>query len=101
MFYILALDKRIQNRYNHCMQTQTFNIALPKDLVKAVDRQAKKEFKNRSELIRDLLQKHLERKEKWERIFAYGRRKGKEMGIKSEKDIDRIVYEFRHGRKSS
>lgn len=81
------------------MQTQTFNIALPKDLVKAVDRQAKKEFKNRSELIRDLLQRHLERKEKWEKIFAYGEKKAKEMGIKSEKDVDRIVYEFRHGRK--
>ena len=83
------------------MQTQTFNIALPKALVRAVDRQAQKEYKNRSELIRDLLQKHLERKEKWENIFAYGKRKAKEMGIKSEKDIDRIVYEFRHGRKLS
>lgn len=83
------------------MQTQTFNIALPKDLVKAVDRQAKKEFKNRSELIRDLLQRHLERKEKWKSIFAYGKRKAREMGIKSEKEIDEIVYEFRHGRKSS
>ena len=34
------------------MQTQTFNIALPKDLVKKVDQQAKEEYKNRSELTR-------------------------------------------------
>lgn len=81
------------------MQTQTFNIALPKALVKAVDEQAKKKFKNRSELIRDLLQRYLEREGKWERIFAYGKRKAEEMGIKSEKQINDIVYEFRHGRK--
>ncbi|MBI3631647.1 MAG: ribbon-helix-helix protein, CopG family [Candidatus Staskawiczbacteria bacterium] len=34
------------------MNTQTFNIALPKELVKEVDRTAKQEYKNRSELIR-------------------------------------------------
>ena len=83
------------------MQTQTFNIALPKALVRAVDRQAQKEYKNRSELIRDLLQKHLERKEKWEKIFRAGEQAMRRMGIKSEEEVDGIVYEYRHGRKSA
>ena len=37
------------------MQTRTLNIALPKELVKKVDEVAKKEYKNRSELIREAL----------------------------------------------
>lgn len=81
------------------MQTQTFNIALPKKLVKKVDEVARKEYRNRSELIREALRAYLKDKDEWQEIFEYGRRKAKEMGIKSEKEIDDIVYEFRHDRK--
>ena len=41
------------------MNTQTLNIALPKDLVKKVDELAKKEYRNRSELIREALRVYL------------------------------------------
>ncbi|MBI2196073.1 ribbon-helix-helix protein, CopG family [Candidatus Daviesbacteria bacterium] len=82
------------------MQTQTFNIALPKELVKKVDKQAKKEYRNRSELIRESLRIYLQDMENWEKIFAAGKKAGKKAGIKSEEDVNRIVYEYRHGRKS-
>ncbi len=82
------------------MQTQTFNIALPKELVKRVDGQAKKEYKNRSELIREALRVYLEEKSGWEQIFKVGEKTMKDMGIKSEKEVDEIVYGYRHGRKS-
>lgn len=81
------------------MQTQTFNIALPKELVKKVDAKAKKEYKNRSELIREALRVYLEDWSDWEEIFRTGEKAMREMGIKSEKEVDKIVYEFRHGRK--
>lgn len=82
------------------MQTQTLNIALPSELVKRVDRLAKKEYRNRSELIREALRVYLKDKAEWEQIFEYGKKVGKIMGIKSEEDVDRIVYEHRHGRKA-
>lgn len=82
------------------MQTQTLNIALPKELVKKVDEVAKKEYRNRSELIREALRVYLKDERQWEQIFKAGEKAMKEMGIKSEKQIDEIVYEFRHGRKS-
>lgn len=82
------------------MQTQTFNISLPKELVKKVDRVAKKEYRNRSELIREALRVYLNDMENWEKIFAAGKEAGREAGIKSEEDVNRIVYEYRHGRKS-
>ncbi len=80
------------------MQTQTFNIALPKELVKRVDGQAKKEYKNRSEFIREALRVYLKDDERWEELFSYGKRMGKKAGIKSEKDVNKIVSDFRHGK---
>lgn len=81
------------------MQTQTLNISLPKDLVKKVDQQAKVEYRNRSELIRQALRVYLKDKEDWQQIFKAGRKAMKEMGIKSEEEVNKIVYEYRHSRK--
>lgn len=83
------------------MQTQTFNIALPKDLVKKVDALAEKEYRNRSELIREALRAYIGKIDRWEHIFASGKKAAKKLGITSEQEINDIVYEFRHGRKSS
>lgn len=80
------------------MQTQTFNIALPKDLVKKVDAMAKKEYRNRSELIREALRVYLVKMERWEEILKAGKKYGRKLGIKSEEDVNRIVDEYRHGR---
>lgn len=81
------------------MNTQTLNIALPKDLVKKIDQQAKEEYRNRSELIREALRIYLKRREDWNQIFKAGREAAQKKGITSEKQINDIVYEFRHGRK--
>ncbi len=83
------------------MNTQTFNIALPEDLVKKVDEIAKKEYRSRSELIREALRTYIEDKEQWEQIFATGEKAMREMGIKTEDEVDEIVHEFRHQKKSS
>lgn len=81
------------------MQTQTFNISLPRELVKKIDERAKKEYRNRSELIREALRMYMRDLSDWDEIFEYGQKMGKKMGIKSEDDVNKIVYEFRHGRK--
>lgn len=82
------------------MQTQTLNIALPKELVKKVDQVARKEYRNRSELIRTALLAYLKDQEQWNQIFKAGEKAMKDMGIKSEEEVNKIVYEFRHKRKS-
>jgi len=81
------------------MKTKTINIALPGELIKQADRLAKKEYRNRSQLIRQALWVYLRDRIEWERLLRMGKKYGKKMGIKSEEDVDRIVYEFRHGRK--
>lgn len=83
------------------MNTQTLNISLPRDLVKRVDQAAKNEYRNRSELIREALRVYLTDKKDWYDLLDYGKKVGKKMGIKSEEDVNKIVYEFRHGKKTS
>lgn len=80
------------------MQTQTLNISLPKKLVKLIDKQAEKEFKNRSEFIREAIRLYFSKLDSWESIFAAGKRYGKKLGIKSEEDVNRLIWEYRHGR---
>ncbi len=81
------------------MQTQTFNIVLPKALVQKIDAVAKREYRNRSELIREAARIYLQRRMEWNELFAYGKAVGKKMGITSEADVNRIVQEYRHGKK--
>ena len=83
------------------MQVKTLNIALPGALIVKVDEAARKEYKNRSEFIRQALTTYLRDTQKWEQILEAGREAGRKAGIKSEADVDRIVYEYRHGKKSS
>lgn len=80
------------------MKARTLNIALPTELVKEVDKAARKEYKNRSELIREALYRYLKDLQEREELFAYGRSVVQKMGLKSEKQVDKIVYQYRHGK---
>lgn len=80
------------------IQTQTFNIALPIDLVKKADIVAKREYRNRSELIREALRVYLRDENEWFVIREEGARIAKKMNITSSKQVDDIVYKFRHGK---
>ncbi len=81
------------------MMTQTFNIALPTDLVKRADVVAKREYRNRSELIREALRVYLEDKNEWEELFTVGQNAMQKMGIKREEQVNKLVSQYRHGRK--
>ncbi len=80
------------------MQTQTLNISLPKEVVTQMDRLAKREYRNRSEYIKELIKQDMADQSDWDEIFAYGRAAAKKLGIKSEEDVNRMVQEYRHGK---
>ena len=80
------------------MQIQTVNISLPRELVKEADRVAQMEYKTRSELIKSLLASYVRSMAAWDHLFAYGKRIGRKMGIKSEEDVYKIVDDYRHVR---
>jgi len=54
------------------MAVSTVNISFQDDLLKQIDQIAQNEARTRSELIREAARIYIERKKKWESIFAYG-----------------------------
>ena len=74
---------------------KTLNISLPKALIDEADRIAKSQASSRSELIREALRVYLADKQEWKELLDYGKKVGKKMGIKSEKDIEEMVDSLR------
>lgn len=56
----------------YSMRTATINLSLPKSLLGKVDKEALKEDRSRSELMRVAVQAYLDRRTAWDKIFAYG-----------------------------
>jgi metal-responsive CopG/Arc/MetJ family transcriptional regulator len=77
------------------MKTKTFNISLPKALADQADSVAKSIPMSRSELMRGALRAYLERRSAWQDLREYGAKKARELGIKNEQDVVRIVREER------
>lgn len=82
------------------MNTQTLNISLPREMVKKVDQQARDEYRNRSDLIREALRVYLNRREAWNQIFAVFGKAARKAGITTEEQVNEIVREHRHGKRS-
>lgn len=78
------------------MKTQTFNIALPENLVKTIDRAAKREYRNRSELIREALRMYLKNTQEWEELFTIGAQQAEQTGIINEQGVAKVVTDYRH-----
>ncbi len=76
------------------MNTKTVNISLPSELMGKLDRVAKERVSNRSELIREAVRSYLSRRERWEALFAVGRRQAKKLGL-TEDDVVQAVREIR------
>lgn len=82
------------------MATQIINLSLPEELVKRVDKAAKREYASRSEYIRQALVSRLRSQDDdiWN-ILANGanevRESAKRAGYKTNKDFARAVKEIR------
>jgi CopG family transcriptional regulator/antitoxin EndoAI len=81
----------------HLRTYQTMSLSLPPKLVKAITSQAKREGKTKSEFIREALRQYLELKE-LRRAQAVFSERAREMGVREEADVERIVDETRSKR---
>ncbi|NTW68516.1 MAG: ribbon-helix-helix protein, CopG family [Chlorobiaceae bacterium] len=54
------------------MSTVTVNIAFQDSLLDQIDQTARKEFRSRSELIREAARLYIERRSQWSDLFALG-----------------------------
>mgnify|MGYP006245447767 CR=1 FL=1 len=76
-------------------------VSLPPALYTEIAALAEQQHQNLSELMRAALRQYLddtrERRAAWKRARAYGRKKAKEQGIRSEEDVYRLMHDIRHG----
>ena len=76
------------------MAVKTVNISFNDDLLAMIDEVAKKESRSRSELLREAVRMYVDRKQRWEKIFAFGRAAAMEKQL-SEADVDREIHAYR------
>jgi metal-responsive CopG/Arc/MetJ family transcriptional regulator len=76
------------------MAVATVNISFQEDLLSQIDKIAQNEARTRSELIREAARIYIERKKKWESIFAYGESVSSKYKF-TEKDVDEEIKKYR------
>jgi len=76
------------------MAGSTVNISFNKELLAEIDKTANQESRTRSDLIREAARLYIGRKNRWERIFAFGSRQAKRLGLREE-DIAREIQKYR------
>jgi len=76
------------------MAIATVNISFQEDLLSQIDRIAKNEARTRSELIREAARIYIEKKKKWESIFAYGESLSSKYKF-TEDDVNKEIKKYR------
>jgi len=71
-------------------------LSLPPQLLAKVERLAKQDNRNKSELLREALRRYIEERE-WRDVLKYAKKKSIQQRIFTEEDIEQIVDEVRHG----
>ncbi len=74
--------------------TQTWTVSLPPRLIKEAERVAKEEDRTKSELVREALRMYIEER-RWRKLQRETANKAQALGIKTEKDVDRLVHSVR------
>jgi CopG family transcriptional regulator/antitoxin EndoAI len=72
------------------MGTTTVNISFQSSLLEQIDEAASRESRSRSELLREAARMYLDRRQRWERIFEYGKSVSTIRRL-AEKDIEREI----------
>ena len=74
--------------------TRTWTVSLPPKLVKEAERTAKEEDRTKSELVREALRMYIE-EPRWRKLQRQTAIKARALGIRTEKDGDRLVHSVR------
>ena len=76
--------------------SDTITISIPEDMCADLDRACRDRGIAPHELALDVLSEflHTQRQERWSKLFAYGERRARDLGIKRE-DVERLIEEYR------
>ena len=76
--------------------SDTITISIPEGMCADLDHACRDRGITPDELALDVLSEflHTQRQERWSKIFAYGERRARDLGIKRE-DVERLIEEYR------
>ncbi len=80
------------------MKTSTINLSIPRDLLEKADREAKRESRSRSELMREALRKYLEDRAGLDNLLAYTTAHVRKLGL-VPRDVETAIREYRAAKK--
>ena len=76
------------------MKSSTVNISFNDELLEKIDQIAKQESRSRSELIREAARSYIERKNRWDQIYAYSKKQARKKQV-SDKNIADEIAKYR------
>ena len=76
------------------MGSTTVNISFQDSLLADIDKVAKLESRSRSELLREAARMYIDRRKRWDRIFAYGTSQASQRKL-SEADVGSEIDSYR------
>ena len=82
------------------MGLSTVNISFKEDLLRQIDEIASNEARTRAELINEAARIYIERKKRWENIFAYGESVAAKYKF-TEDDVNEEIKKYREERQNN
>ena len=76
-------------------KTKIVNLSLPQETYNCIAELAEQIEVSKSEILREALKQYVVSEERWRQIRYWGAETAKNMGIKNENDLDRIIHDFR------
>lgn len=76
-------------------KTKIVNMSLPPEIYQEVEELARQKGISRSELLRQALKQYVASEKRWQEIRAWGEETARRLGIKDERDVDKLIHEFR------
>ena len=77
------------------MEEETVILSLPSRMIREIDLLAKEGRTTKDEILKSALNQYFRSQEVWKQIFERGEEWAKELGIKNEEDMGKLIHEFR------
>lgn len=74
---------------------KTISITLPPEFLRQAQDLAQREHRTMSELFREALRRYMQGDAEWRELLKRTRRRGRDIGIRSEADVERLSDEYR------
>ncbi len=76
-------------------KTQIVNMSLPLEIYEEVEKLAKKKKTSKSGILKESLEQYIKQEQQWNLINKWGEEKAISLVIKDEKDVEKLIQEYR------